>query len=88
MLASEMKSLASQARNSNNGFQKQWEEMETRIKESARNGENKCKLVYGKYNEQLIEKLRENGFSVKTSMEIFPHISYGMTNCLTQWVLW
>lgn len=88
MLANEMRDLASKSRNENNEFNKQWEEMMDRIRESAKNGENKCIMVYGKYNEQLIEKLQENGFEVKRKMEIFTHIPYGATNCMQQWVIW
>lgn len=88
MLASEMKILSSTSRNENNDFNKQWEEMQKRIKEYATNGENKCPMVYGKYNEQLIEKLKENGFQVMRKMELFTHIPYGATNCMQQWVVW
>lgn len=88
MLANEMKELASKSRNENEGLNKQWEDMMTRIRETAKNGENKCVMVYGKYNEQLEEKLKENGFEVAMKMEIFPHITYGMTNCCTKYVLW
>lgn len=48
MLANEMNKLASKSRNENNDFNKQWEEMQERIKEYATNGENKCPMVYGK----------------------------------------
>ena len=88
MLAEEMKNLASKSRNENNEFNKQWEDMMNRIKDSAKNGENKCVMVYGKYNDLLIEKLKENGFKVMRKMEIFPHIPYGATNCMQQWVVW
>ena len=87
MLANEMNKLASKSRNENNDFNKQWEEMQERIKEYATNGENKCHMVYGKYNEQLIEKLKENGFQVMRKMELF-NIPYGATNCMQQWVIW
>lgn len=72
MLAEEMRELASKSRNENEGLNKQWEEMMNRIKETSKNGENKCSMVYGKYNEQLVEKLEENGFKVMRKMEIFP----------------
>jgi len=88
MLANEMKNLASASRNTNEGFNKQWLEMKERIKESANEGKNYCVMVYGKYNEQLIEKLRENGFKVMKKMELFPHIHYGDRNCLTDYVVW
>ena len=89
MLAEEMRELASKSRNENEGLNKQWEEMMNRIKETSKNGENKCSMVYGKYNEQLVEKLEENGFKVMRKMEIFPpHIPYGATNCMQQWVVW
>lgn len=88
MLASEMRELSSISRNNNEGFNKQWEDMKNRIKETASKGENKCVMVYGRYNEQLIEKLQENGFRVLRKMEIFPHIPYGATNCMQQWVVW
>ena len=74
MLAEEMRELASKSRNENEGLNKQWEEMMNRIKETSKNGENKCSMVYGKYNEQLVEKLEENGFKVMRKMEIFPPI--------------
>ena len=88
MLANEMKELSKVSRNTNDEFNKQWEEMKTRIKENAQNGINYCPMVYGKYNEQLIEKLRENGFKVMRKMELFTHIPYGATNCMQQWVVW
>lgn len=88
MLANEMKDLASKSRNENEEFNKQWEEMKNKIKEYAQKGENKCTMVYGKYNEQLEQKLKDNGFRVAMKMEIFPHITYGMTNCCTKYVLW
>jgi hypothetical protein len=83
-----MKELASKSRNENDGFNKQWEEMKKRIKETSIEGKNYCVMVYGSYNEQLIEKLRENGFRVMRKMELFPQIPYGATNCMTQYVVW
>ena len=62
--------------------------MKARIKEVASNGENKCKMVYGRYNTQLEEKLNENGFKVAMACEIFPNVCYGMTNSATKWVMW
>ena len=88
MLASEMKNLASASRNSDTGFKKQWDEMEQKIKETATEGKNYCTLVYGKYNEQLIEKLKENGFKVMRKMELFPQIPYGAVGCMTHYVVW
>lgn len=88
MLANEMRELASKSRNENEGLNEQWEEMMNKIKETSKNGENKCSMVYGRYNEQLIEKLEENGFKVMRKMELFPHIPYGATNCMQQWVVW
>ena len=87
MLASEMSKLSSVSRNTNDKFKMQWEEMEKRIKESASNGLNYCQMVYGLYNEQLIAKLKENGFKVMTKMDLF-HVPYGSVNCLTQYVVW
>lgn len=88
MLANEMKELASKARDNNEGFGKQWEEMKTRIKDAAESGVNYCTMVYGKYDEQLIAKLKENGFRVMRKMDLFPHIPYGARGCLTQYVVW
>jgi hypothetical protein len=88
MLADEMKRLSSQSRDNDNGFNKQWEEMQEAIRKSAKEGLNYCKMVYGKYDEQLIQKLRENGFRVMPKMDLFPHIPYGATNCLTKYVVW
>jgi uncharacterized protein (DUF302 family) len=88
MLANEMRNLSSVSRNENKGFQEQWEKMEEKIRETAKNGENYCSMVYGRYNEQLIEKLKENGFKVMRKMELFPHIPYGATNCMTHYVVW
>ena len=45
MLAEEMRELASKSRNENEGLNKQWEEMMNRIKETSKNGENKCSMV-------------------------------------------
>lgn len=88
MLANEMKELAKKSRNENTGFNKQWEEMQDRIRKTAIEGLNYCPMVYGKYNEQLIEKLKENGFKVMRKMELFTNIPYGATNCMTQYVVW
>ena len=88
MLANEMKEWSKVSRNLNDGFNKQWDEMKARIKENAQNGINYCPMVYGKYNEQLIEKLKENGFKVMRKMELFPHIPYGAVNCMTHYVVW
>lgn len=88
MLANEMRDLASKSRNENNDFNTQWNEMQERIKEAAREGLNYCRMVYGKYNDQLIQKLKENGFRVMRKMELFTHIPYGATNCMTQYVVW
>ena len=88
MLANEMKELATKSRNENNGFNKQWEEMQNRIRENAKNGLNYCPMVYGRYNEQLIEKLKENGFKVMRKMELFTNIPYGAVNCMTHYVVW
>lgn len=88
MLANEMKNLSSASRNLDEGFQKQWREMKDKIKEYASKGENKCTMVYGSYNDQLIEKLKENGFKVAMACEIFPNVYYGMRNSGTHWVLW
>ena len=88
MLANEMNELSRKSRNENSGFQEQWEEMEKQIREYANKGENKCTMVYGRYDKQLIEKLKENGFKVGMACEIFPHISYGMRGSATHWVLW
>lgn len=88
MLANEMKELSKVSRNLNDGFNKQWDEMKARIKENAQNGINYCPMVYGKYNEQLIEKLKENGFKVMRKMELFPHIPYGAVSCMTHYVAW
>lgn len=88
MLASEMKVLSTQCRNENEEFNKQWKKMQQEIEKAAREGLNYCTLVYGNYNEQLVEKLKENGFRVMRKMDLFPHVTYGMTNCLTQYVVW
>lgn len=88
MLANEMKTLSKVSRNLNEEFNKQWEEMKNKIKEYANKGENKCTLVYGKYNELLIEKLKENGFRVAMAYEIFPNVFYGMRGSATKWVMW
>jgi len=88
MLANEMSKLSSQSRDNNIEFEKQWNEMQDRIRESAREGKNCCPMVYGKYDEQLIEKLKENGFRVAPKMEIFTYIPYGATNCMTKYVVW
>ena len=88
MLASEMRELASNSRNNDKGFNEQWNEMQEKVKETAREGKNYCTMVYGRYNEQLEQKLRENGFKVMPKMELFPHIPYGATNCMTKYVVW
>ena len=88
MIADEIKKLAEQSRNTNEDFNKQWNEMQERIKQTAMQGMNYCIMVYGKYNEQLIEKLKENGFKVMRKMELFPHIPYGARNCMTHYVVW
>ena len=88
MLANEMKNLASESRNNIEGFNKQWEKMMIAIRNSAKEGKNYCVMVYGNYNEQLIEKLKENGFKVMRKMELFPHIPYGARNCMTHYVVW
>lgn len=64
------------------------EKMQQEIEKAAREGLNYCKLVYGNYDEQLVEKLKENGFRVMRKMDLFSHVTYGMANCLTQYVVW
>lgn len=88
MLANEMRNIAKDSRDSSVGFVKQWEEMKDRIRETAREGKNYCIMVYGEYNEQLIQKLTDEGFRVMTKMELFPQVHYGMTGCLTKYVVW
>ena len=88
MLASEMRAISSESRNNNDGFNKQWEEMMTEIRNTAQEGKNYCVMIYGKYDEQLIEKLRENGFKVMRKMELFTNIPYGAICCMTHYVVW
>lgn len=83
-----MNNLAKVSRNTDNGFMEQWEQMKTKIKEYATQGKNECTMVYGKYNEQLIEKLKENGFTVDLSYRLHPNVCYGMTNSCTYYVQW
>ena len=88
MLVDEIRNLSSVSRDTNEGFKKQWDEMEEKIRNTAKEGKNYCTLVYGRYNEQLIEKLKQNGFKVMHKMELFPQVHYGDVNCLTQYVVW
>jgi len=88
MLASEMSKLSSQSRDNDKGFEKQWTEMQDRIRATAKEGKNYCPMVYGSYNDQLIEKLKEEGFKVAPKMEIFSWVHYGMANCMTKYVIW
>lgn len=88
MLANEMSKLSSQSRDNDKDFEKQWSEMQDRIRETAKEGKNYCPMVYGRYNEQLIEKLKEEGFRVLPKMELFSWVHYGMVNCMTKYVVW
>lgn len=88
MMAKEMRKLSQESRENNNEFQKQWEEMKNKIKKYASDGKNECTLVYGKHNEDLIQKLKENGFKVARSYEIHSGIYYGMRNSMTHYVVW
>lgn len=88
MLANEMRNIARDSRDTNIEFMKKWEEMKDRIRETAREGKNYCIMIRGKYDEQLIQKLENEGFKVMTKMELFPQVHYGMTGCLTKYVVW
>ena len=88
MLADEMRNIAKDSRDSSVGFVKQWEKMKDRIRETSREGMNYCIMVYGDYDERLIQKLTDEGFRVMTKMELFPQVQYGMRGCLTKYVVW